>query len=71
MTNVFPNVGIHAAFDALRKFPKVVNTIWKESKRATYGVCGIQRIDVDARKCEVTYMDLRIRIGLRSGKVLA
>ena len=70
MSNLFPRQGIHAAFDTLRQFPKVLDTIWATAKRSSYGICGIQRIDVDARRCEVRFHDLRIRIGLRSGRVL-
>lgn len=71
MSNLFPKQGIYAAFDSLRQFPKVLNTIWEESKKSSYGVCGIQRIDVDNRRCEVRFHDLRVRIGLRSGRILA
>ena len=70
MNNLFPSTGIYAAFDTLRQFPKVLDQIWKEAKRSSYGICGIQRIDVDARRCEVRFHDLRVKIGLRSGRIL-
>lgn len=68
--NIFPKMGIHAAFNALRQFPKVLDTIWTTAKQSSYGVCGIQRIDVDGRRCEVQFHDMKVRIGLISGKTL-
>ena len=70
MKNLFPRQGIHAAFDNLRQFPKVLDRIWEEAKRSSYGICGLQRIDVDNRKCEVQFHDMKVRIGLISGKTL-